>query len=90
MGRQLNADRLPTSVRVLYLGSTKVTDAGARQLARFQQLHTLRLSGTAVTDAGVKDVARLRRLQWLNLESAPIGDDGIPLAGPSAAAVAYK
>jgi Leucine-rich repeat (LRR) protein len=41
-----------SNLRELNLSFTKVTDAGAKDLATLKNLRTLFLQGTAVTDAG--------------------------------------
>ena len=47
--------------------ATKVTDAGLKELAGLQSLHSLYLTHCQVTDAGLKELAGLKSLQVLNL-----------------------
>jgi hypothetical protein len=66
----------------LYLGGTKVTDAGLKELAGLKSLQTLNLVGTQVTDAGLKELAGLKSLQTLNLNDTQVTDAGLKeLAG---------
>ena len=42
------------NLRVLFLGSTQITDAGLEHLAGMKNLEVLKLFATEVTDEGVK------------------------------------
>ena len=46
----------------LSLNSTKVTDAGLKELAGLKSLQALYLNNTQVTDAGLKELAGLEEL----------------------------
>jgi hypothetical protein len=54
-----------------------VTDAGAKELARMQQLESLNLYSTHITDAGLAHLATLPKLRSLHLSHASITDDGL-------------
>src|SRR5437764_2879127 len=45
---------------VVYLGASKVTDAGLKELADLTSLQTLLLDSTDVTDAGLKELSSLK------------------------------
>jgi Leucine-rich repeat (LRR) protein len=57
-------------------GSTSVTDAGIRHLARLSNLQHLDLSGTQITDAGLTAIRRLRHLQTISLARTRVTDAG--------------
>src|SRR5207245_2591285 len=64
------------------LDSTKVTDAGLKELAGLKSLQSLDLMFTMVTDAGLKELAGLKSLQTLKLNSRQVTDTGLKeLAG---------
>lgn len=68
----MNDDKLKTLPDVegafaLNLNSTRVTDAGMKELARHKYLSILDLGGTAVGDAGLKELTGLKYLAHLNL-----------------------
>ncbi len=66
----------------LYLTNEKTTDAGVKELARFENLHAIRLDGTGITDVGMKHLAGLKNLHTLNLSNTAITDAGLEhLAG---------
>lgn len=56
-----------TSLQVLNLGGTRITDRTLRQVAGLPQLRELYLWRTRVSDAGLQELATLQRLQVLNL-----------------------
>jgi len=62
--------------------STKVTDAGLKELAPLKNLSTLDLSGTAVTDAGLKELAPLKNLTSLDLFRTAVTDAGLKELAP--------
>ena len=57
VGESLGED-LSVDVRVVYLKSTPVTDAGLQHLRGLTQLQELSLHSTQVTDAGVNDLQK--------------------------------
>ena len=61
----------------LELGGTQITDAGLKDLAKFQNLKDLGLGGTQITDEGLKEVAKLEKLSSLRLSSTKITDEGL-------------
>ncbi len=66
----------------LCLNSTKMTDAGLKQLAGLKSLQALYLAGTQVTDAGLKELAGLKSLQTLDFRGTQVTDAGLKeLAG---------
>ncbi len=66
----------------LCLNSTKMTDAGLKELAGLKSLRALYLGGTQVTDAGLKEVAGLKSLQTLDVRGTKVTDAGLKeLAG---------
>ena len=71
-----------TPIISLDLHSTKVTDAGLKELAGLKSLQVLNLAGTQVTDAGLKELADLKNLQILDLNLTKVTDAGLKeLAG---------
>ena len=60
------------SVTSLSLSSTKLTNAGLRDIAKMQNLTRLYLGGTKITDAGLKDIAKLQKLRTLYLKDTKI------------------
>jgi hypothetical protein len=72
----------PASAFGLCLRSTKIQDAGLKELAGLTNLEALDLSNTAVTDLGLKALAGLKRLRTLALRGTPVTDAGLKeLAG---------
>ncbi len=66
----------------LCLNSTKMTDAGLKELAGLKSLQALYLAGTPVTDAGLKELAGLTSLQTLDVRWTKVTDAGMKeLAG---------
>ena len=61
----------------LFLGKTKVTDEGLKDVAKLQKLTLLGLTNTQITDEGLKEVAKLQKLEELVLENTKVTDDGI-------------
>ena len=47
-----------TSLTILYLNDTDVTDAGLEHLKKLTNLDILHLGGTNVTDAGIADLKK--------------------------------
>jgi len=72
-----------TSLRILDLGGTQVTDAGLEHLEGLTNLEVLGLAGTRVTDAGLerlKGMTSLRRLELHRVKNAPymqVTDEGV-------------
>jgi Leucine-rich repeat (LRR) protein len=64
----------PEEVDSLDLSSTKVTDAGLKELAPLTNLSTLDLRRTKVTGAGLKELAPLKNLKHLSLDNSDITD----------------
>jgi hypothetical protein len=72
----------PASAFGLCLRSTKIQDAGPKELAGLTNLQALDLSDTAVTGPGLKALAGLKRLRTLALRGTPVTDAGLKeLAG---------
>jgi len=65
------------SVTEVDLGSSKVTDKGIAELAKFKNLKSLKLNGTAVTDQGLAALSGLENLESLNLYNTAITDAGL-------------
>ena len=66
-----------TSLRMLDLSCTEVTDTGLKALARFTGLQVLDLSGTQVTDAGLKYLKALVNLTSLSVEDTQVTEPGV-------------
>jgi Leucine-rich repeat (LRR) protein len=64
-------------VTMLALRSTKITDAGLKEIAKLQKLEILNLSDTKITDAGLKEIAKLQKLEILYLNFTKITDAGL-------------
>src|SRR5438105_607482 len=61
----------------VFLGHTRVTDIGLKELAHFKQLKSLELSGTKITDAGLKELRNLKYLEILKLDKTLVTDRGM-------------
>ncbi len=61
----------------LWLGGTKVTDAGLGALRRLAGLRTLGLRGSAITDAGLEHLKALKTLQFLDLSNTKVSEKGV-------------
>jgi internalin A len=69
-------------VFIVDLNSTKISDAGLKELTAFKQLQMLDLGNTNISNEGLKELAGLRRLQVLDLGGTKISDAGLKeLAG---------
>jgi serine/threonine protein kinase/WD40 repeat protein/Leucine-rich repeat (LRR) protein len=66
-----------TSLEVLWLRRTKVTDESMRHLSKLSRLHFLDLTGTSVTDAGLVPLKGLAALKTLSLDSLSITSEGL-------------
>ena len=65
--------------KVTYLGLlfTKITDAGLKDIAKLQNLITLKLGNTKITDAGLKEAAKLQKLTRLSLSDTKVTKAGV-------------
>lgn len=61
------------------LARTKVSDAGLKSLASWQNLRALDLTRTAVTSAGLSAIGPLKKLESLNLTDTAIDESGVSL-----------
>jgi internalin A len=68
-GKVTRDDKLPGKpvIAVILAGTTKVTDAGLKELKELKQLTSLNLGATKVTAAGVKELKELKQLTSLDL-----------------------
>lgn len=66
-----------TSLDVLYLQSTQVTDDGLEHLKGLTNLYALDLLDTQITDAGMEHLKRLTRLNDLRLTGTRVTDAGL-------------
>ena len=64
-------------VRRLALSTTRITDAGLKEVAKMKRLTKLHLSRTKITDAGLKEVAKLKQLEYLNLAYTKVTKAGV-------------
>jgi internalin A len=70
------------SLKGLFVGGPRITDAGVKELAPLKSLQMLNVSSTQVGDAGLTALAGLTNLRVVNLRSTKISDDGLKvLAG---------
>src|SRR5262245_37392912 len=77
-GQVVRDDKLPGKPVVdVDLDTTKVTDAGLRELKELKSLQLLNLSGTKVTDAGLKELKELKSLRSLYLRHTKVTDAGV-------------
>lgn len=73
--------RMP-DLKGLNLGRTKVSNAGMKDVGKFQELIVLRMLALSVKDDGAKELAALKNLQELDIRVTDIGAAGIKeLAG---------
>src|SRR5438105_2520020 len=56
---------------------SKITDAGLKELAGFQQLRTLEIHDNPVGDAGLPDLKRLTQLEKLHLSYTGVSKAGL-------------
>ena len=61
----------------IHLHTTKITDAGLKEVAKLQQLTHLYLGDTQITDEGLKEVAKLKKLTILYLYGTKVTDAGV-------------
>lgn len=59
------------------LARTKVTDAGMKALASFENLRAIDLTRTAITSGGLGAIAKLTKLEQLNLTDTAVDDAGV-------------
>jgi Leucine-rich repeat (LRR) protein len=71
----------PAEVTRLDLRCTGVTDAGLRELKRFESLEKLYLAFTRVTDAGLKELKGLKSLDTLYLHPTQVTDGALRALG---------
>ncbi len=64
-------------LKQLFLGHTRVTDAGLKNVEGLSELDVLDLKGTLVTDAGLAYLHDLPRLRFLILDSARVTGTGL-------------
>ena len=65
------------NLAVLDLSTSKVTDAGMKDVASHKNLISLKLGRTEVSDAGLKELAPLSKLYLLDLTSTQVSDAGM-------------
>ena len=61
----------------LWLGTSKITDAGSVGLRRWAGLRELTLPDTAITDAGLENLKGLNELRYLCLARTKVTDAGV-------------
>jgi hypothetical protein len=66
-----------TSLKLLDLGETRVTDSDLMHLRGMSGLNRLRLYKTGITDAGVAHLSALRRIRDLNLSGTKVTDNSL-------------
>jgi hypothetical protein len=66
----------PADVTMLDLASTKVTDAGVKELKALKNLQSVDVSFTSVTDVGLKELKEFKSLQELYLFDTKVTDAG--------------
>ncbi|MBI3822955.1 MAG: hypothetical protein HY289_09805 [Planctomycetes bacterium] len=78
-GREYEPSRPKSADEVLglFLGFTKVTDAGLKELAPLKNLERLQLNGQPVSNAGLKELPALKMLADLDLTGTKITNDGL-------------
>lgn len=78
-GDQEMALLLPVAEQVtwLKLGSTQVTDAALKEVAKLKNLTKLHLEHTAITDQGLAQIKGLPHLEYLNIIDTKVGDAGL-------------
>ncbi len=64
-------------LRSLYIGNSRITDAGLMKLQRMQEIKRLSLSATAVTDAGMESLKDLTQLETLAVAITKVTDVGL-------------
>ncbi len=66
-----------TSLEIIHLQGTKVTDIGLERLANALQLRVLYLQDTAVSDRGIAFLSNLSNLEYINLRNTKITDASV-------------
>lgn len=69
---------LESSLVILDLSASGITDASLETIGSFTHLRRLRLGRTSVTDAGLSHLAGLRDLESLDLHMTAVSDEGLP------------
>jgi hypothetical protein len=59
------------------LARTKITDAGLKSLATFENLRSLDLTRTAISSKGLEALMVLKKLEKLNLTDTAVDDVGV-------------
>jgi hypothetical protein len=59
-------------LEILYLGRTRITDAGLKQLTGFPTLRNIGLSDTRVSDEGIRQLASLANLRTINVHRTQV------------------
>jgi hypothetical protein len=79
--QSLDAIASLSSLEVLILGDTTISDDGLAKLGRLHSLRDLNLNECRVTDRGLAQLAELPLLELLRLGKSEITDDGLASAG---------
>ena len=66
-----------TSLQMLALNGTSISDPGLKHLADLTNLEHLDLSDTRVSDAGMVHLAKMGKLQTLNVSRTNVHDQGL-------------
>src|SRR5262249_24431529 len=64
-------------LRWLFLGSTRVSDAGLRHIKSLENMRHLNLDGTNVTNVGLDHLRGLTKLKQLDLEDTKVTSQGV-------------
>jgi uncharacterized membrane protein len=74
---------LPLKHQIIWLkaGSTKVTDAGLKNIGMLHNLTRLSVEHTMVTEKGLRSLKGLHRLRYLNLVGNKISPEGVRVIG---------
>jgi len=66
-----------TSLQILHLSQTQITDSGFKHLSRLTSLKELDLDGTKVTDIALEQLNGLTHLENLYLDGRFVSDEGV-------------
>ena len=66
-----------SSLEILWVDNTMITDAGLPALEMIKQLRELDLSGCRITDAGLDHIANITNLKTLVLNGTQVTQKGI-------------
>jgi hypothetical protein len=75
--RSLLGENFFNDVKVVYAGSSPISDADVARFEDFPRLQVLHLNDTKMSDAGIDTIKHLTALEFLDLDGTKVTDAGI-------------